>query len=263
MNPSVMIDEVPYMPSGRLLGAYVSEVRYEFVRMMRTIALVVPFMVIPVAVYILIGVLMSAETLAKTPALANVVFAGVCVFAVIGPGLFGVGTSLAMERDAGLMKLRRALPTPVGATIIAKMIGATLFACLALTPVLIAGMLVGKLSLTGAQVAALGAVAVAGSIPFSAIGLCIGAYVSGSASPALTNLLFLPMMWLSGMFIPLPPSLRTQTMFWPSFHVQQLAMHAAGIKAYAVFPVAWSIGVLVGVTVLTGGLAILRLSRKG
>jgi ABC-2 type transport system permease protein len=143
------------------------------------------------------------------------------------------------------------------------MIAATLFALLAAMPVLATGMLWGKLTLTLAQVIMLGAVTVAGSIPFSAIGLLIGTHVSGGASPAITNLLFLPMLWLSGMFIPLPPALRTQTMFWPSFHVQQLAMHAAGINRFAVFPVSWSIGVLLGVTVLSGGLAIFRLSRKG
>lgn len=252
---------VHMMPFERLFNAYLAEAKYEFMRTIRTIAFAAPFLIMPIAVYLLFGVVMAGDAIAKNPNLANLVFAGFCVFAVIGPGIFGVGCSLAMERDAGLMKLRRALPAPVGSTIIAKMLAAMLFATLAVTPLVIAGVTLGRLTLSGGQLAALVAVAVTGSIPFSAIGLFLGAYTSGSASPAVANLLFLPMMWLSGMFIPLPKFLQTQTVFWPSFHLEQLGLHAAGITEFAKFPVAMSIACLVGVTVLFGGLAIVRLAR--
>jgi ABC-2 type transport system permease protein len=104
---------------------------------------------------------------------------------------------------------------------------------------------------------------IVGSVPFAALGLLIGAYTSGSASPAIANLIFLPMLWLSGLFFPLPKFLERWAVVWPAFHVNQVALGAAGVSEYSFVPPAISAAVLVGVTVLCGGLAIRRLARKG
>jgi ABC-2 type transport system permease protein len=95
------------------------------------------------------------------------------------------------------------------------------------------------------------------------MGLLIGAYTSGSASPAIANLLFLPMLWLSGLFFPLPKFLERWAVVWPAFHVNQVALGAAGVSEFSFVPPAISAAVLVAVTVLCGGLAIRRLARKG
>ncbi len=254
---------VAQMPMGRLLHAYISEVKYEFVRTLRTIAFAVPFLIMPLGIYLLMNMLTPAGAFAQQPNIAVAMFSGICVFSVIAPGIFAVGCSLAIERDAGLMKFRRALPAPGGSTILAKICAAMLFSVVSLIPLTVGALLLGKLTLGAGQVAAILGVSVLGSIPFSAMGLFLGAYVSGSAAPAFGNLVFLPMMWLSGLFIPLPAAMQVQMIFWPAFHLDQLALHAAGITEFARFPPLTSIGALVGVTVLFGGLAIARLSRKG
>ena len=46
----------------------------------------------------------------------------------MGPALFGVGCALAVERDAGFLRLKRALPAPGGAYLIAKMVMGMVFA---------------------------------------------------------------------------------------------------------------------------------------
>lgn len=53
------------------------------------------------------------------PGIANYLFAGFSVLAVIMPGIFS-GVILATEREANLLALKRALPLPPGATIVAK-----------------------------------------------------------------------------------------------------------------------------------------------
>src|SRR6185503_13339149 len=93
------------MSTSRLLRAYFTEARYEMLRLLRTIAFAVPLIVLPLAIYLLFGVVFAREAIAKEPALANLLFAGFAVFAAMGPAIFGVGIVLAMERDAGLMKL--------------------------------------------------------------------------------------------------------------------------------------------------------------
>jgi ABC-2 type transport system permease protein len=258
-----MNESIAVMPSGRLIRAYLSEAKYETLRLLRTIALAVPLLALPIIVYLLFGVVMAHEAIAKNPALGNFLFTGFSVFAMMAPGLFGIGCMLAMERDAGLMKLKRALPTPAGAYILAKMLSALLLATLAMALMIAVALLAKQVTLSGGQIAAIAAVMIVGSLSFCAIGLFIGAYVSGSAAPAVANLIFLPMIWLSGIFIPLPAFLRPWALIWPAFHLGQVAVAAAGLQEFRFFDVRISAGVLVGITVLFGGLALRRLARRG
>jgi ABC-2 type transport system permease protein len=100
-----------------------------------------------------------------------------------------------------------------------------------------------------------------GAVPFCAIGLVIGAFSSGNASPAFANLIYLPGMWLSGMFFPLPKVMQPWEAIWPAYHLNQTALAAAGMRVEA-NPLVTS-AVLVGITALFGGLAIRRLARSG
>jgi ABC-2 type transport system permease protein len=104
---------------------------------------------------------------------------------------------------------------------------------------------------------------VIGTLPFAAIGLFIGAFASGSAAPAYANIIFLPMLWLSGLFIPLPTFLEPWAVVWPAFHLNQVALGAAGVTEFSFVAPQISAAVLVGFTVLFGGVAIRRLARRG
>ncbi len=253
----------PFMPRKRLIGAYIKEAKFEFIGAFRTLAFAVPFLLLPLLVYLLFGVAVAADAVAKNPNLANYLFGSFAVFAVTGPAIFGVGCGLAIERDAGLMKLKRALPLPVGSYLLAKMLMAVIFAALTFSSLLVAALIFGKLTLSAGQIAALGAVMIVGVLPFCAIGLFIGAYVSGSAAPAIANLIYLPMLWLGGLFIPLPKFLQGQMVIWPSFHLNQIATGVTGLKEFHFVSTGVSVAVLVGITILFGGLAIRRLARKG
>ena len=251
------------MPIGRIVRAYTTEIKFEVLRMLRSPAFVVPFLLLPVPVYLFFGVMLAAPSIAKNPALANYLFSGFSVFAVMGPALFGAGCTLALERDAGFLKLKRALPAPGGAYLIAKMATGMICAALAMMSLVAAGLLAGKITLTVTQLTVLSFVLIVGTVAFSAIGLFIGAHASGSATPAITNIIFLPMLWLSGLFIPLPKFLEAWVLIWPAFHLNQVALGAAGVTEFRFISPAISAGVLVGVTVLFAGLAIRRLSRRG
>jgi ABC-2 type transport system permease protein len=181
----------------------------------------------------------------------------------MGPAIFGVGCPLAAEREAGLLKLKRALPAPPGSYLGAKMVMAMLFAAMAVSTVIIAAVMAGRITLGASELAALAMVMTAGAVPFAAIGLCIGAFASGSASPAVANLVFLPMLWLSGLFFPLPEAIRPLVVIWPSFHLNQIAVAAADIQGFRFIEPGMSVAVLLAVTVLFGGLAVRRLARVG
>jgi ABC-2 type transport system permease protein len=74
---------------------------------------------------------------------------------------------------------------------------------------------------------------------------------------------FLPMLWLSGLFIPLPKFLEPWAVIWPAFHLNQAALGWAGVSEFSFLAPGISAAVLTGVTVIFGGLAIRRLARKG
>jgi ABC-2 type transport system permease protein len=263
----VAIPKVPpmpsLMPSGRLLRAYFTDAKYEALRMLRAPAFAIPFLILPVPVYLLFGVLMAGQAVAKDPNVGDYLFIGFCVFAAMGPALFGVGSTLAPERDAGLMRLKRALPVPAGSYLLAKLLMSMFFTAPAMCLMIAAGKLAGKITITNPQLLAVSVTLVLGSLPFCALGLLIGAYFSGGAAPGITNLVYLPQIWLGGLFIPLPAFLQKWVVIWPAFHLQQVAVAAAGIGKFQFIPPLWAAAVLLGVTVFCGGLAIRRLVRVG
>ena len=251
------------LPGRRVLGAYLAETRYEFMRSLRSPAFALPMMLIPAALYLLFAVLIAGEAIDKDPPLGVFLFAGFAVMSVTMPALFGICTSLALERDMGLMRLKRALPAPAGSWLVAKIVCGVLFSVLSFAPMLAIALIAGKLPLDAGHAIAMSAALLAGSIPFCALGLMVGTLVSGPAAPGYANLIYLPGCYLSGMFFPLPKSMYWQTPLWPQFHIDQLVMHAAGVTKYQFEPVLIAIATLTGFTVLFSAVAIWRLARKG
>jgi ABC-2 type transport system permease protein len=265
MSSSSLVDlqTASPMPFIRVLQAYAVEAKYESLRMMRSPAFAIPFLLLPVPVYLFFGVMLAAPAIAKNPGIGTYLFSGFSAFAIMGPALFGVGCTLALERDAGFLKLKRAWPAPGGAYLIAKMLMAVVFAALAMIMMIVAGIVAGKVHLSAAQLLIVAVVMIVGAVPFAAIGLFIGAYTSGSAAPAFTNIVYLPGLWLSGLFFPLPKFLEPWALIWPAFHINQVALGAAGVSEFSFVSPAISAAVLVGLTVVFGGLAIRRLARAG
>jgi ABC-2 type transport system permease protein len=251
----------------RVLRAYLVEAKFDFLSALRAPIFVIPFLVLPVALFLLFGVVMTppehAAEHAKAADAGLFLLAAFSSFAILGPSLFGVGCPIAVERDAGLLKLKRALPAPPGSYLIAKVLMQLAFAAIGVTAVAIMAGLTGKLTMSLSQLCAYDAVLVAGTIPICAIGLFIGTHASGTAAPGLTNLIFFPMMYLSGMFFPLPKFLQPWAIVWPTFHLNQVAFAAAGITQFRFFEPLMSLAALIGVTVLFGGLALRRLARVG
>ena len=264
MSTAVSIERAP-LSLRRTLRAYLMEVRFDTLGALRTPAFAIPFIALPLLIYVLFGVVINRNAGSVSefgPAIANYLFTGFAVLAVAMPGIFS-GVILAQEREGNLLRLKRAQPLPPGATIVAKLLMAMAIAAVAVTLVVIAALAGGLLTISLTQVAVIWAVLIVGSVPFCAIGLMIGAIASASAAPAWGNLLFLPMMWLSGLFIPLPAFLEAWVVIWPSFHLSQLALGLAGVEQFRFIPTSFAAGVLLGVTVLCGGLAIRRLARHG
>ncbi|MGO4883524.1 MAG: ABC transporter permease [Bryobacteraceae bacterium] len=245
----------------RTLYAYLTEARYESMRMLRAPSFALPFLLIPVMVYLLMGVVIFGSALRHDPKSAIGVFAGLTVFGMMGPGMFGFGVSVAMEREHGFLQLRRALPAPGAGYFVAKMCMAMLFNAIIMITMIAADLAAGHLPLSFMQLAGLAIINIFAALPFCAIGLFIGMLATGSAAPGLVNLVYLPMMWLSGLFIPLPKSLQSAAPVWPAHHVLQLSLAALGQPSAGAL---WMhIAVLAALTLALSAVAVRRLARVG
>jgi len=250
------------MPLSRVFGAYLAEARFETKRHLRAPAFAMPFLVIPVALYVFFTSLGGDPSQAPKPELQMPIrmFTGFSIMGVMGPALFAFGMALAVDRDFGLLRLKRALPMPPMAYMLGKMVMAALFSALVMVSITTAALVKG-LNLSVAQFLAVAAIGVVGTLPFAAIGLFIGAKVSGRTAPAWVNLAYIPMTYLSGLFFPVPEAIRGLALVSPAFHLNQLALQAAGVAA--IMPATMHIAALLGVTVLFSGLAAWRVARMG
>ncbi|KRG38397.1 ABC transporter permease [Stenotrophomonas panacihumi] len=232
---------------------YLAEARCELLRVLRTPAFVVPSLAFPLVFYLMFGVLLGHGQ-ASVPLLASYT-----VFGAMAPGLFGFGIGLALDRERGLLTLKRALPAPPAAWLVARVAMAMVFAATIATLLIIAGGLFGGVQLAPMQACALLAVGVFAALPFCAIGLLVGSFAPASAAPAVVNLVYLPMSLLSGLWMPLsvlPPVFSTLAPLWPAWHLGQLARMAVGLQAQGA---AWA---HVAVPLVIAALCLLLAQRR-
>jgi ABC-2 type transport system permease protein len=250
------------MSASRLWAAYLGEIRFEFVKSLRTPAFAVPTLFFPIMFYLLFGVFLGS--MRGNHEMSQYTFATYGVFGAMGPGLFGFGVSLAIEREQGLLTLKQALPQPPGAYLLARAAMAMLFVAIISVLLDIMAVYVGHVPLTFSQGIRLFAINVLGALPFCAIGMWLGSLVSGAASPAIVNLIFLPMAFLSGLWLPLqfmPKFLSDLAPIWPAYHLAQLALGTVGAKSSGT--VMGHVAVLAGVTLFFFLLAMRRMHGSG
>jgi len=246
-----------------VFAAYLAELRVELLRTIRNPGIAIPILIMPVALYLLFALVIAGEAIDKDPSLGIFLFGAFAIMGMTMPALFAISSGLALDREMGLLRLKRAQPAPVGAWLVAKIVAGILFCVIAYLPMLAAAVWSGKLALAGPAIVAMSLTMLAGSACFCAMGLMIGSLVKGTAAPGYANVVYLPGCYLSGMFFPLPQSMHWQAPLWPQFHVVQMSMHAAGATKYQFMPLQIAVAACVGFTVLFAAIAFWKLSRKG
>ena len=262
------------MTSAKLWRAYLTETKYECLRALRAPAFAIPFLLLPLVLYVLFGVFLAGSMSHGDATVAKIMFVNWSVFGIMGPGMFGFGMFVAMEREQGLLTLKRALPAPPAAFLLSKMVMAMLFAAIVMATLVAAAAVVGHPGLTVGQYLGVAVLDMLGSLPFCAVGLFVGTRASAKSAPAFANLAYLPFMHLAGLFYPLPKSVQPMEFVSPAFYLDklalrlvgaprldQLAMGAAGPSSHVTTILC--VAVLAVVTLLFTGLSIRRLARVG
>jgi ABC-2 type transport system permease protein len=224
---NAIADSMQKQSSGNNLLAYVLEAKYEFLRVLRTPAFAVPTLLFPPMFYLLFGIILNRGSSGA----AHYLFATYSVFGVMAPGLFGFGVGVALERERGWLALKRVAPMPPGAYLLSKMAMAAVFALLIYVVLALMAFGLGGVRLAVMQWVLIGLITVLGVLPFCALGLLVGSRVNASAAPAIINFIYLPMAFLSGLWMPLtmlPQFFSQLAPLWPPYHLAQLALAAIG-----------------------------------
>jgi ABC-2 type transport system permease protein len=125
------------------------------------------------------------------------------------------------------------------------------------------GLSLGGVTASPLQVLHLAAIIVAGAVPFAALGLALSLIVTPNAAPGVINLIYLPMSFCSGLWMPievLPHWLQKMAPVLPTYHYAQLALNVFGYARSSATLIHWE--ALLGFTCLMLGTAWLIFTRS-
>jgi ABC-2 type transport system permease protein len=126
-------------------------------------------------------------------------------FGVISACYTNIAISVSFQRDTGILKRTRGTPLPSWAYLTARVMHAMIVGGILVVITLAFGRLFYKASLpTGLPLLQFLVVFLVGSLSLSALALALTAAIpNADASPAIVNASILPLLFLSGVFIPL------------------------------------------------------------
>jgi ABC-2 type transport system permease protein len=215
----------------RTARIFLTEIRFGVLGALRTRAFSLSAIGFPLMFYVLFGLLMNRGEQIGSVSAAKYLLGGYAVFGALGSAIFGIGVGVAMEINAGWLELKRASPMPPLAYICAKCAMAVVFSLIIVSALTALGIGFGHVHLNLGEFARIAGLAAAGAIPFSCLGLAMAFLVPPNAAGGVANLVYLPMSFLSGLWVPLqflPHALRVIAPAMPTYHLAQLMYRSLG-----------------------------------
>jgi len=217
------------------LRIFVTEIRYEIIRALRTRAFSLSAIGFPVMFYCLFGLLMNRNETIGSVSVAKYLLGGYAVFGALGAAIFGIGVGVALDRSAGWLELKHASPMPPLAYLLSKCSMAVVFSFIIVTILTLLGIAAGHVHLTLGEFARIAGIAALGSVPFSCLGLALAFTVPPTAAGGIANMVYLPMSFLSGLWVPLqflPKLLQQIAPAFPTYHLAQMMYAALGAPSH-------------------------------
>ena len=188
--------------------------------------------------------------------------AGYAVFGMVGAALFGIGGGLASELSTGWLELKRASPMPPLAYLLAKCCSAAAFGVVIVCLLTVLGITVAHVSITASEFARVIALTLVGTIPFACMGIVIAMLVPFNAAPGIINIIYLPMSFCGGLWIPimmLPHIMQKFALLLPTYHLSQLTLSVFGYTCAGSATSHW-LGLL-GFTLIMLGIAAIAFRK--
>jgi ABC-2 type transport system permease protein len=259
INDAQSMDSSQSMKMGQTLNIYYLESKFEWLKSIRNPAFALPAVLFPALFYTFFGVLMNQHG----PQAATYLLCTYGTFGIIGPALFSFGAGLAVERGQGWLDIKDASPMPASAQIVSRLLVSMGFSVMVLISLGLVAFFFTDVSLSLAQVLTLSTILVMGGLPFCLLGLTLGLLLKAESAPAVVNLVYLPMSFLSGLWIPitlLPNFLQSFAEFLPPYHLSQLALKVVGLDSGG--SVGKHLAILTLFSIVFFGLAIMTFNEK-
>lgn len=210
---------------------YLKEAKYEFLKYLRLRVYTVSVLSFPLMFYVLFGLVLNSKENFGGTHVPTYLIATYGTFGVMGAALFGTAAGLAADRGLGWLQVKRASPMPPFAYFMAKVVMTLIFSTVIVLALFALGLAFGGVRMPVLEFARLLGTLVAGSLPFSAMGLALGYFTGPNSAPPTINLIYLPMSFCSGLWVPfmfLPKIVRQIALVLPPYHLSQLALGVVG-----------------------------------
>src|SRR5580693_5020539 len=184
------------------LEIYFKEAKYEFLKNLRLRVYTASVLSFPLMFYVLFGLVLNSNQSIGNTRVTTYLLATYGTFGVMGASLFGTAAGLASDRGLGWLQVKRASPMPPFAYFVAKVVVSMIFSGIVVLALILLGFAFGGVRFPLGEMTKLLGTLVAGSLPFSAMGLALGYFTGPNSAPATINLIYLPMSFCSGLWVP-------------------------------------------------------------
>ncbi len=156
--------------------------------------------------------------------LATYFVGAMATFGVISACFTNIAMTVAFQRDQGILKRVRGTPLPSWAYLFGRVVHALFVATILVTITLIFGRLFYSANIpTGAPLFEFILTLVVGALSFTALALALTSIIpNADAAPPMVNAIVLPLLFISGIFIPLganaPQWIKTASGIFPVRH---------------------------------------------
>ena len=210
------------------------QARAEFRKLLRVQAFSVTSIVLPSMFFAFIGLGQAKEPLfqGSSVTFGQYFLASMALYGVANVMVLGFGISLANERGQKQDLLMKSTPLPPAVFFLAKALSALVIAFVSIVVLSLFASIAGGVHLTASQWLTLGTRAMVCSVPFIGLGFALGYLAGPNSAPAVTNLIYLPTAFASGLFFPLqflPQFIRDIAPYLPLYRAAHLVWNAVGV----------------------------------
>jgi imidazolonepropionase-like amidohydrolase/ABC-type multidrug transport system permease subunit len=199
----------------------------------------------PIGFLLLFGFVMARGDARVTA----VLLPGLLTTTLMSGALFGVALPLVQQRETGLLRRLRVTPLPAAAVAIAHSVTALVTGFISVIVLMLLAQALFRMKMAGSWLSLAG-VFVCGAVALVPLGLLVGSTARDiRTAPAISNLLFFPLMFLSGAAFPfavLPDGVKRFARFLPTTYLVD-TYSSVIVRGDSLLSIAGSLAVLLAV----------------
>ena len=207
------------------LGAIGRQLNFDLLIFRRNPAASFFTVILPLIFLVLFTSIFGNGTLENGASVATVYVPGILTLAIVSATAVNLAITMTTRRERGVLKRVRGTPVPPSVFILSQALAGTVIALVMTVLISVIGRVVYGVSLQLETAPSLIISIIVGAMSFAAIGLALTTIISSEdAAPAVTNAVFLPLYFISGVFVPdegVPDWVSTVGNLFPVSHLNQ------------------------------------------